>query len=157
MGMLVYGIVPGLTQTTNATPATETNGMYVAVGAGRNISILSLSIMGKGAGVTTLSGIAFRVRRYTTASTAGTGITPSPRDPGIQAAKATAAYGGTTGSGGATLQLAIGCGVSSPGGWAAANPDAAITLEAGSGDSLDVLNASGTASLSYEESMDVFE
>lgn len=152
-----YGVVPGVNQATSGSANTEVDGLMVAVGATRNVAIQSLYVCGKGAALTAISGIIFRIKRWTTASTSGTAITPSPRDPGMQAAKCTAAYGPTAGSGGGTYQLAIGCGAAGPGGWVAPNPDSMIVLEAASGDSLDVYNASGTTSLNYEESLEIQE
>jgi len=46
---------------------------------------------GKGAGLTAISGIAYRIKAARTTATTGGGsvITPTPKDPGAQAAKAT--------------------------------------------------------------------
>lgn len=159
--MFVYGVVPGAIQTSNATPTTENDCFFVAAGTGRATSLIGLYVHGRGAGLTAISGITFRVKKWTTtASSGGTGITPSPRDPGAQASKATAGYAVatvTSGTGGPTLMLSIGCGAAGPGGWVAPNPDAAPLVESGSADSLDVFNSSGTASLSFEQSAEIVE
>lgn len=159
--MFIYGVVPGAIQTTNATPSTENDCFFVAAGTGRTSAIIGIYAHGRGAGLTSISGITFRVKKwFTTASSGGTGITPSPRDPGAQASKCTAGYAAatvTSGTGGPTLMLSIGCGAAGPGGWVAPNPDAAILVESGSSDSVDVFNSSGTATLSFELSAEVQE
>lgn len=155
--MFVYGVAVAANQATSGTPNTEVDGLALIAGTGRAMLVQALFVMGKAAALTALSGIAFRLRRFTTASTAGSAITPAPRDPGAQASKCSAASGPTAGSGGAANQLAIGCGAGSPGGWVAANQDSMPLLESGSSDSFDVFNASGTASLNYEQSAEVCE
>lgn len=159
--MFIYGVVPGAIQTTNATPATENDCFFVAAGTGRASAVIGLYCHGRGAGLTAISGITFRVKKwFTTAAAGGTGITPSPRDPGAQASKCTAGYAVgavTPGTGGPTFMLSIGCGAAGPGGWVAPNPDAAILVESGSADSVDVFNSSGTASLNFELSAEVQE
>lgn len=160
--MFVYGVVPGALQTSNATPNTENDCFFIAAGsAGRSSMLQQLSIHGKGASLTSISGITFRLKKwFTTASSGGTGITPSPRDGTVQASKATAGYAVatvTSGTGGPTLMLSIGCGAAGPGGWVAPNPDSMPLLEAGSADSLDIFNTSGTASLNFEVSAEIVE
>jgi len=161
--MFVYGIVPGALQTTNATPNTENDCFFIAAGTvGRSTGLQQLSIHGKGAGLTAVSGITFRVKKWTTtASSGGTAITPSPRDATVQASKCTASYAVatvTSGTGGPTLLLSIGCGASGPGGWVAPNIDSVLLLESqATPRSLDIFNASGTASLNFELACEVVE
>lgn len=159
--MFIYGVVPGTIQTTNATPTTENDCFFVAAGTGRTSAMIGYYVHGRGAGLTAISGITFRIKKwFTTAAAGGTGITPSPRDPGAQASKCTAGFSAaavTPGTGGPTLMLSIGCGAAGPGGWVAPNPDAAILVESGSADSVDVFNSSGTASLNFELSAEVQE
>lgn len=158
---MVYGVVPGALQTTNATPNTANDCLFVKPGTGRSVALISLLVQGRAAALTAISGIAFRIQKWTsTSSSAGTAITPSPRDTGMQAAKATAAYATatvTSGTGGPSLQQAFGCGAAGPGGWVAPNPDAAIVLESGANQSIDLVNASGTASLNFEASAEIAE
>lgn len=157
----VYGVVPGAIQTTNATPLTANDCFFVKSGATRNLGLQALYVVGRGAGLTAISGIQFRLEKWTTTSSAaGTGVTPAPRDPGMQAAKGTAAYSAsavTSGTGGPTLMLSIGCGAAGPGGWVAPNPDSVHVLEGAATQSLDVFCASGTASLNFELSAEVVE
>lgn len=158
---MIYGVVPGALQTSNATPNTENDCLFVKSGATRNVFIQSVLVVGRAAALTAISGIALRLKKWTTtSSSAGTAITPSPRDPGMQAAKATAAYAVatvTSGTGGPTLQQAFGCGAAGPGGWVAPNADSVITLEAAATMSADLFNASGTASLNFEASLEIGE
>lgn len=158
----IYGVVPGALQTSNATPNTENDCFFVKPGTGRGVAMQSLYVHGKGAGLTAISGITFRVKVWpTTSSAAGTAITPTPRDVTIQASKATAAYAVatvTSGTGTAALQLSIGCGAAGPGGWVAPNPDSVIgMIESAATKSVDVFNASGTASLNFELAAEIVE
>lgn len=157
----VYGVVPGAIQTTNATPLTANDCAFVKPGSTRNVGIQAIYLQGRGAGLTAISGIQIRAEKWTTtASSAGTSVTPAPRDIGMQAAKATAAYSVTTvtsGTGGPTLLLSIGCGAAGPGGWVAPNPDSVMIVEAAATQSIDLFCASGTASLSFEQSMEIVE
>src|SRR5690242_11091512 len=98
---------------TSASANTEIDALFVKPGA-RNIAARLLQVLGRGAGLTSLSGIAFHLKRWTsTASSAGTAITPAPHDPGAQAATATAGGGSagvTSGTGGPVIVGLAGCG-----------------------------------------------
>lgn len=157
----VYGVVTGAIQTTNATPLTANDCAFFKPGATRNLSLQALYLQGRGAGLTAISGISIRVEKwFTTSSSVGTAVTPAPRDIGMQAAKGTAAFAVatvTSGTGGPTLMLAIGCGAAGPGGWVAPNPDSLMTVEAAANQSLDLFCASGTASMSFEQSAEIVE
>jgi hypothetical protein len=154
---MVYTITPATpgNLTTNGTPATETDAFFVKAGT-RNVALQSVYVIGKGAGLTAISGIAFRVAKFATASTAGTAITPAAKDPGMQAAKCTAASRPTAGTT-RTNQVVFGCGAAGPGGWVAPNPDSTIPIEGSAAGSIDMFDVSGTASLSYEFSAEVVE
>lgn len=138
--------------TTNATPNTETEAFFLKPGV-RNAVFAAISMLGKGAGLTQLSGIVMRIIRWGTASTGGTGITPYPVDPGQQAAKATAASRPTSGTT-RLNSLITGCSGTNLGGWTMPNVDAGMVLEGGGAQSVSGLDASGTASLNYEFSFD---
>lgn len=140
---------------TNATPNTETEVFFVKPGV-RNAALQAVYVIGKGAGLTAISGIVFRLIRWGTAATAGTGITPTPKDPGMQAAKQTAASAPTAGTT-RLNKILFGCGAAGPGGWVAPNPDSMEMLEGGGAQSLDLLSASGTASLNFEFSAETQE
>jgi len=141
---------------TNATPATENETFFIKAGV-RNVALQAMYVLGKGAGLTAISGIVHRIIKWGTASTAGTTITPAPRDPGMQAAKHTAASAPTAGTSRTNSGPVFGCGAAGPGGWVAPNPDSVIVLEGSSAASIDGLNASGTASLKFEWSAESVE
>ena len=141
--------------TTSGTPATETDTFFVKAGV-RNCALQSMYVIGKGAGLTALSGISFRIIKFTTASTAGTTMTPTPKDPGSQAAKATSASRPTAGST-RVNRLVFGCGAAGPGGWQAMNVDSVELLEGGGALSIDSMDISGTASMVFEFSAEIVE
>ena len=156
----VYGVegAPATPYATSATPNTE-DPTLVLRQATRGVDLMSLLIHGRGAGLTTLSGIGYRVRRWTTAGTGGTAVTPSPRRVGTTASttaadKVTAITAGTISG---AYQLGIGCGGAGPGGWVAPNQDSAIHLEGGSADELDINSVSGTASMLHHVSAEIAE
>jgi hypothetical protein len=136
--------------TTNGSANTETDTFFLKAGV-RNAFLQSVQIGGKGAGLTAISGIVERIIRWGTASTAGTGITPTPKDAGMQTAKATAASRPTSGTT-RTNRIIIICGAAGPGGWVAENPDSMEGLEGGGALSIDGMDASGTVSLLFEVS-----
>lgn len=142
--------------TTNGTPNTETDAMFVKAGSGRDCHLTEFNAGGKAAAATSITGIAFRCRRFATASTSGTSMTPSPRDVGAQAAKCTSASRPTAGST-ATNRWVITCGNGGPNGWWAPTPDHYLKLEAGYAGSFDVFDISGVASQTYEFSAVVME
>lgn len=158
---LYYTDVPGAIQTTNATPNTANDCFFLAVGATRTVWLDGIFPAGRGAGLTSISGISYRLEKWTTtASSGGTAITPSPNDPGYQAAKHTCGFAAgtvTSGTGGPTLMLSIGSGTTSPGNWQAVNLDKAYSLQAAATQSLDIFNVSGAASLNFELSVTAVE
>jgi hypothetical protein len=158
----IYGVSPGVNFTTSGVANTEIDALFIRPGTGRAVNLISAQVQGKGANLTSLSGIMQRVKKWTTtASSGGTAITPSPRDPGAQAAKATAGQasaGVTSGTGGPVLQLAFGCSGSGPGSWSwLNNQDVAVTLEASADQSIDLFGISGAVSMVYEVSCDILE
>ena len=154
---MLYSVAPGATQTAHVTPGTEADALFVHPGA-RNVALVGLYPRGAGQSLTAISGLGFRVKKQTTAtSTIGTGtaITPAPRDPGMQAAKANAAFSATAptlfaGGGTPVLQLSVGCGAASGGGWVAVNPDDAIVVEGSANQSIDVFSVAGLATAAFE-------
>jgi hypothetical protein len=152
--MFVYSVVPTVATflTTSGTANTELPNMALRQ-AVRNVDVQSFYVCGRGAGLTSISGIAFRVRRWTTAGSGGTAITPQARRIGQPAASTTAASSEsaiTAGTVSGAYQLAFGCGAAGPGGWVAPNPDSMLTLEAGSADEFNVNSISSTISLNLE-------
>lgn len=151
--------------TTSGTANTEIDVAFLKPGASRASALLALRVQGKGAGLTALSGIAFRLKQWTsTASSSGTSLAPTPVDKRAPAAVSTSSAGAgggtaavTSGTGGPNLVGGCGCGASGPGGWVAVNPDAAITLDGGATMSTDLFSASGTVSMNFEFQMDFQE
>ena len=154
----VYGTARHVNDTTSGTANTEVDHLRTLTGATRAASVTGIYVLGKGAGLTAISGIVVRVRRFATASTVGTAITPAPKDPTAPAAILTAFTLPTAGAT-ATQQLAFGCGAAGPGGWVARDRDSEILLVAGGGanGNLDLFSASGTVSLSFEYALEHLE
>lgn len=156
---MVYGFstnTPGnLTTSGVANTAVET--LFLKPGATRPTYLQQLLVIGKAAALTSISGIVFRVKRWTTASTAGTAFTPQPKDPGYQAALTTGATRPTAGSGGGTVQTVFGCGAAGPGGFVAPNMDSMPMLPAANAGSIAVDDSSGSTSLNFEISGDILE
>lgn len=142
--------------TTNGSANTETETFFAKPGATRSLYLQSVYAIGKGAGLSVISGIAFRIIRWGTASTAGTGITPTPKDPGMQAATATAASRPTSGST-RTNRIVFGCGAAGPGGWIAPNQDSMEVVAAANAASISMMDVSGTVSLAFEFSAEIQE
>lgn len=145
-----YGVIsiPATPLTSHGTPNTE-NPNLVLRQATRGFDVMSMSGQGRGASLTTISGIEFRTRRWTTAGTGGTPITPAPRRIGTTASTTAAdsATAITPGTVSGAYQAVFGCGATGPGGWNAMNADAAIHVEGGSSDELSVNSVSGVASM----------
>lgn len=154
--MLVYTVTPAATLTTSGSINTEVDHLFVAAGV-RTVGYQSMAAFGKGVDLAALNAIELRFKHWTTASTAGTGVTPAPADVGFQAAKATAAHGPTQGSGGGTYHGAYGCGAAGPGAWTAPNPASRKSIEGGSGDSKDIYSISAKASLTFGLSCEIVE
>ena len=140
---------------TNATANTENDTIYFKAGA-RNACLQAMYAIGKGAGLTAISGIVHRIVKFTTASTSGTAAAIVAKDSGGPSATHTAFTGGTAGST-RTQQVIFGHGAAGPGGWVAPNPDSMIVIQGSATNSMDCLNASGTASLNFEFSCEVVE
>jgi hypothetical protein len=157
----VESAAPTAGYTTNGTANTLSTHMRFLTVSPRPASIQGIYLIGRAAGLTSISGISIRVQRYATASTGGTAATPRPRDPGAQAAVTTpfsdtsAITPGTT----PTLQLQVGCGAAGPGGWVAPNPDSVIYLATagGANGNADFCSGSGTVSLGFDMSIEHFE
>jgi hypothetical protein len=151
-------IMQSTTYSTSGTPSTEIDVFSMKPGSGRTTSVYALRGQGRGAGLTALTGISLNFKDWTTASTAGTTLTPTPNDKGNTVAAGTVVRIGTgggvnavtPGTGGPLYRGGMGMGGSGPGGWVAANPDAVIAMNAGYAGSLDLYSVSGTASMLYD-------
>lgn len=116
-------------------------------------------VVGRGAGLTAISGLVFRICRMTTASTAGTATTPNPKDQNAQAATITAVTGQTISATGRTNHVIFGCGAAGPGGWVAPNQDSNVVIlpVVTTAPSVDLVECSATASLTFEWSTEHWE
>lgn len=155
-----YNISPGATQTTNATPATENDCFFIKPGATRSVMLIALYFQGKAAAATTISGITYRLKQWTsTAAAGGSALTPAVKGPFL-AAVATAGFSAsavTAGTGGPTLKGAWGSGSSSPSPWIAPHIDQCYEVDAAATQSLDIFNSSGAVSANFEMSADIAE
>lgn len=142
--------------TTSGTTNTETDAFFVKAGAGRTVGLALVQCVGKATALTSISSIAFRLIKLGTASTAGTTVTPSPTDPGMQASAATCASRPTIGTT-RTNHLVFGCGAGGNGAWVAPNIDHPMELAAGGALSMDMVDVAGTVSLTYEPSWVIIE
>lgn len=138
---------PATPLTGHATPNSE-NPNLVLRGGARNSDLVSLTVGGRAAAATTLSGIEFRVRRWTTAGTGGTSVPAAPTRVGdtpvgtVFDSESAITPGTVSGA----YQLSVFCGAAGPGGWVARDPDAYICIEGGSNDELDINSVCGVAS-----------
>lgn len=159
--MLFYSVVPGATQTTNASANTESDQLFITPGTKRAVFVTGIYPVGRGASLTSISGISYRLKKWTTtASSAGTAITPTPKESGYAAAQATAGFSAsavTSGTGGPTLILSIGSGTTSPGNFMSRNQDEAPRLYGADTQSMDIFSISGAVSLVYEISLETSE
>ena len=156
----VYNVAgaPATPYATHATPNTE-DPTLVLRQATRGFSLQAVSVQGRGASLTAITGIGYRVRRWTTAGTGGTSITPSPRWIGTTASttaadKATAITPGTVSG---AYQLALGCGATGPGGWVARDEASKIHVEAGGADELNINSICGVTAMAHDVSAEIEE
>jgi len=136
---------------------TEYDAFQLKVGASKNVNLQAVYVVGKGAGLTSISGNSFCVISLTTPGTAGTALTPAPKIAGGAAAIATASSVPTLGSTGRINRIVFGCGAAGPGGWVAPNQDSCEQQIGGAGTSMDLVQLSGTASLPFEFSAEIWE
>lgn len=142
---------------------TELDQFFLKPGASRPLSIVAIRVQGKGAGLTALSGIAIRLKQWTTSASttvAGVATTPLPKSKLAPACVATAGMVTaasstiTAGTGGGGYVGLASMGASGPGGWVAINPDDVPQLDGGVAQSLDLVSSSPTANMSYEFELD---
>jgi hypothetical protein len=161
MPMYYNVAMPNTLCTTSGTTNTEVDDMFIKAGA-NTVWLQAIYIMGRMSAQTVLNGITFAVKLWTTASTAGTAITPSKRDARNAAATTTAASIPTPGSGGGTyVGPRFGCSATGPGGWTAETggtfSDAALSLMGSATASLDVYSVATGLSLTHDVSLTIGE
>jgi hypothetical protein len=156
----VYAVegAPATPYATHATPNTE-DPTLVLRQATRGFDLQALYAQGRGAALTAITGIGYRLRRWTTAGSGGTSITPAPRRVGTTAATTAAdkVSAITPGTVSGAYQLAFGCGAAGPGGWVARDEDSMIHVEGGGSDELNVNSVAGVASMLHHVSAEIRE
>jgi len=133
---------------TSGTANTELANMALRQ-ATRGFNLNAVRVQGRGAGLTTLTGISFVVRRWTTAGSGGTAATPAPRRIGTTASTTAATSCDsaiTAGTVSGAVQAMFGCGAAGPGGFVARDDDSKIHVEGGSSDELDIFSIQGGGS-----------
>lgn len=155
-----YTVSPGATQTTNAVAGTENDCFFIKPGATRSLLLIALYFHGKGALLTSISAITYRLKQWTTTSSSGgTALTPAVKGPFL-AATATAGFAAgavTSGTGGPTLKGAWGSGSTSPFPWISINLDQSFEVDAAANNSLDIFSSSLATSLNFELMADIAE
>lgn len=155
-----YGVegAPATPYASHATPNTE-DPTLVLRQAVRGFDIVSLYVHGRGAALTTITGLGFRLRRWTTAGSGGTAITPAPRRIGTTASTTAAdkVSAITPGTVSGAYQLSFGCGAAGPGGWTARDADMAIHVEGGGADEIDINSVSGVTAMLHHVSAEITE
>lgn len=156
-----YGLdgAPATPYATHATPNTEDPTLVIRQ-ATRGVDISAVGCQGRAAAATSITGIGYRLRRWTTAGSGGTAVTPSPRRIGTTSAttaadKVTAITPGTVS--GAYQGIALSCGVGGPGGWMARDQDAMIHIEGGGADEIDINSVCGVASQLHHVTAEIYE
>lgn len=157
----VYAIAqgtPGTPLQSNTTPNTETSNMQIRQTT-RGVDVNSIYVTGRGAALTTITGLSFIVRRWTTVGTGGTASAISPRRIGTTASTTAfdSASAITQGTVSGAIQAHFGCGASGPGGWVARDADSAMHLEGGSSDDFDIVSLTGVASMLFSMSAEIAE
>jgi hypothetical protein len=155
---VVAGLAANASYATHATPSTE-DPTLVMRQTTRGFDLNAVYANGRANAATTISGISYLARRWTTAGSGGTAVTPAPRRIGTTAStvcadKATAITPGTVSG---AIQLAFGCGKAGPGGWVARDDDSKVHLEAGGSDELNINSLCAEASQSHYVSAEIAE
>ena len=154
-----YTVTAGVEYATSGTPDTE-DAWLAFRQVTKGFQLVGVILQGKGNGLTALSGIVHRLKRWTTAGSGGTAVVPSPTSRESPAAVTTpfdSQTALTPGTVSGALQMTIGHGATGPGGWQARDDNAKKTVEAGSADEITWYSESGTASLDFECSQDIEE
>lgn len=146
----VAGLAANASYATQATPSTEDPTLQLKQTT-RGVDCTAAYCNGRANAATTITGISYIARRWTTVGSGGTAVVPNPRRIGTTAStvcadKATALTQGTVSG---AIQLSMGCGKAGPGGWVARDADSCVHLEAGSADELVFNSLAAEASLSH--------
>jgi len=119
---------------------------------GRNLYLERMDVVGRASALTTISGMAFRIATFTTASSGGTAFTPTSADvTANETATGVGASGQTVSVTGRKQHAIFGCGAAGPGGYVAAAPDKRVVITPNAtAPSIDAVHVSTTAGLTYE-------
>lgn len=157
----VYGVgAAGVDYATSGSADTEDAWLALRESTS-GFKLTGLFVAGKAVAATVLNGISHHIRRWTTAGSGGTALTPSPRVATAPAANTTAADKQTAltpGTVSGAVQLSIGHGASGPGGWVARDENSKVVVEPGSADELDIYSIQGgTSALDFTGSCEIEE
>jgi hypothetical protein len=146
----VAGLAANASYATHATPSTEDPTLTMRQ-VTRGFDIAGAYCNGRANAATTISGISYVARRWTTVGSGGTTVTPAPRRIGTTAVttahdKASALTAGTVSG---AIQFSMGCGKAGPGGWVARDADSTCHVEAGSTDEVCIASLCAEASQSH--------
>jgi len=146
----VAGLAANASYATHATPSTEDPTLQMKQTT-RGFDIVGAYGNGRANAATTISGISYIARRWTTVGSGGTAVVPNPRRMGTTAAtvcadKATALTAGTVSG---AIQFSFGIGKAGPGGWVARDGDSTVHVEAGSSDEVTISSLAAEASLPH--------
>jgi len=146
----VAGLAAGASYATHGTPSTEDPTLQMKQTT-RGFDITAAYCNGRANAGTTITGISYLARRWTTVGSGGTAVVPNPKRMGTTAStvcadKATALTAGTVSG---AIQFAIGTGKAGPGGWVARDSDSTVHVEAGSADEVTIASLAAEASLPH--------
>jgi len=128
----------------------------------RSMFVTAVYGLGTNAGLTTISGIAYRLKRWTTTGSTGggNGVNNGKVDPleGLNFPSymevlmaVTGSTALTSGTGGPNFIGGWTSGATGPGGWTSSNTSSWLELDSRTGGSIDLFSVSGTASMTYEQ------
>lgn len=157
----VYGVASaGVDYATSASADTE-DAWQVLLESTSGFRLQSVFTVGKAVAATVLNGISHHIKRWTTAGSGGTSITPSPRHAQAPAASTSAVdkqSAITPGTVSGAVQVSWGHGGAGPGGWVARDEMTMIHVEPGSADELDIYSIQGgTSALDFHGSSEIVE
>jgi hypothetical protein len=146
----VAGLAAGASYATHATPSTEDPTLQMKQTT-RGFDITAAYGNGRANAATTITGISYLGRRWTTVGSGGTAVVPAPKRIGttaltVCADKATALTAGTVSG---AIQFSFGVGKAGPGGWVARDADSCVHVEAASADEVTIASLAAEASLPH--------
>lgn len=157
MPFLYYNHINFIGAATSATPNTELDSLTMRPGA-RDLRVMQVTGGGTGAALVAISGIAFRLKRFTSSASAQSfpnqGVV---RDPGTQVARASLGLVSSQGTGGPVFLGGFSCSSGGPGGWRAKDVSSGMALEGSANQSIDTFTVSATASMLHIFTVDFVE